>query len=150
MKALLVSVGSLCPIYDVLCKRLTILPLVIYSFSVPPRIFYDNEEITFRGNRQQDVIVSFRARLSRYTNVTWWKNGVPLLSETAADIETVETTPPNSTTMLRFNPTRRVDTGEYRLSVEDRFYLIPLNQRHDEVVINIRVVGEYYTLVTNW
>ena len=80
-----------------------------------------------------------------YTNVTWWKNERPLLSETAANIRTDkpdETTPPNSTTTLRFNPTRRVDSGEYRLSVENRFYLIPRDLRYEDVVINVQVIGE--------
>ena len=120
--------------------------VAIYSilFSVPPRIFHEDEHIEFYGNELQDILVTFQSRFLYYTNVTWWKNEAPLLSATAADIETVETVAPNSTTRLRFNPTRRSDSGEYRLMVENRFYIIPLHLKRDEVVFNLQVIGEPY------
>lgn len=75
------------------------------------------------------------------TIVTWWKNGVPL-SRLDANIQQRETAPPNSTTTLILNPARRNDSGEYKVSVENWFSVIPRNLQVTELCLRVRVLGK--------
>lgn len=72
------------------------------------------------------------------TTVTWWKGLEPL----AADILQRETAPPNSTTTLILNPARRSDSGEYKLSVENRFNVIPRDLQVVWLCLRVRIFGK--------
>ena len=112
---------------------------------VPPRIFLEHEQLDFHGNERQVINVRFQSRFISDTRVTWWKNGVPLLPGSFADnIEVqniIEETSPNATTTLTFNPTRRNDSGEYRVSVENNFEVIPRQQQYAEDSLTVKVSG---------
>ena len=84
------------------------------------------------GNNQQEILVPFQSRFMDDTVVTWWKNGVPL-TRFVAQAETVE---PNSTTTLMLNPARRNDSGEYKVSVENRFNVIPRDLQYVETFMS--------------
>ena len=77
------------------------------------------------------------------TIVTWWKEGVPLTTNSGADIQTTGAFPPNSTTMLTLDPTRKSDSGEYRVSVDNRNGVIPRLLQYAEVSFTVRVMGKY-------
>lgn len=113
-----------------------------FDFVVPPRIFLEEEEVLFIGNSRQEILVPFQSRFMDDTVVTWWKNGVPLTTF-GADIRHAETAPPNSTTTLMLNPARRNDSGEYKVSVENRFNAIPRNLQHTELCLRVRIIGKW-------
>ena len=117
---------------------------VLLSFLplVPPRIFHEDEQLTFYGNSRREVVIPFQSRFMSDTNVTWYKDGAPLV-DSGANIQTIEASPPNSTTRLTFDPTRRSDSGEYTLSVENRFDVIPQLLQLAEISFAVRVIGEY-------
>ena len=77
------------------------------------------------------------------TTVTWWKEGVPLTTDSDTNIRTTEASLPNSTTKLTFDPTRRSDSGEYRVSVENRNDVIPRLLQFVQVSFTVRVIGKY-------
>ena len=111
---------------------------------VPPRIFSEEEELDFIGNSKHEIVVPFQSRFMDDTIVTWWKNGVPL-SRLDANIQQRETAPPNSTTTLILNPARRNDSGEYKVSVENRFSVIPRNLQVTELCLRVRVLGKSWS-----
>ena len=76
------------------------------------------------------------------TNVTWWIKGVPL-PVTDPNVQQRETAQPNSTTTLTLNPTRRNDSGEYKVSVENRFDVIPRELQYTELCLRVRVFGKF-------
>ena len=76
------------------------------------------------------------------TNVTWWKNGKPLLGADASHIQQTATDPPNSTTKLILNPPRRNDSGVYEVSVENRFNVIPRNLQVVRISLTVRIFGK--------
>ena len=111
--------------------------------TVPPRILRETEQLTFYGNTRQGIVVPFQSRFDSDTIVTWWKEGVPLTADSGANIQTFEASPPNSITMLTFDPTRRSDSGEYRVSIENRFHVIPRQLQYVEVSFTVRINGKY-------
>ena len=125
------------------CSTIKLLSAVIIGslFVVPPRIFREEEELRFIGNSKHEILVPFQSRFMDDTIVTWWKNGVPL-SRLDANIQQRETAPPNSTTTLILNPARRNDSGEYKVSVENRFSVIPRNLQATELCLRVRVLGK--------
>ena len=125
------------------CSTVKLLSTVIIGslFAVPPRIFGEEEELRFIGNSKHEILVPFQSRFMDNTIVTWWKNGVPL-SRLDANIQQRETAPPNSTTTLILNPARRNDSGEYKVSVENQFSVIPRNLQVTELCLRVRVLGE--------
>jgi hypothetical protein len=111
---------------------------------VPPRIFRDEEEIYFTGNTRKEILVPFQSRFMDNTIVTWEKNDVPL-SRVEPDFQ--ETVPPNSTTSLILNPAKRNDSGKYRISVENRFNVIPRDIQVATICLTVRVIGESNVLL---
>lgn len=113
--------------------------------AVPPRIFHESEYLKFSGNDRQEILVPFQSQSLHTddTTVTWWKDGVPL-TESDANIKMTRTlvSPPNSTANLTFIPTQRSHSGEYKVSVENRFRVIPRNLQYVDVCITVRVTGK--------
>lgn len=114
---------------------------------VPPRIFRDEEVIHFTGNTREEIIVPFQSRFMDDTNVTWWKNGKPLLGADANHIQQTVTAPPNSTTKLILNPARRNDSGVYEVSVENRFDVIPRRLQVVRLSLTVTVFGKSNVLL---
>ena len=114
-------------------------------YVVPPKIFVENEEYTFSGNARQFISVRFETRspLESDMRVTWYKNEVPLLSgPIAANIQTTAAPPPHFITRLTFDPTRRSDSAQYQVSVENDFHIIPLQDQVARAYITVRVMGK--------
>ena len=90
----------------------------------------------------QEILVPFQSRLIYNTTVTWWKDGVPLTASDEHDIQQIETAPPNSITMLILNVTRRNDSGEYKVFVENQFNVIPGALQYTELCLRVRIIGK--------
>ena len=100
----------------------------------------------FHGNNRQEILIPFQSRFMDNTTVTWWKDGTPLTTSDEHNIQQTETAPPNSTTTLILNPTRRNDMGEYKVSVENQFNVIPRALQYTELCLRIRIIGELQNL----
>ena len=77
------------------------------------------------------------------TIVTWWKDGIPLLTSDPI-IRQEDISSFNHTTTLVFNPTRRNDSGNYRVSVENRFDAIPRHLQVAELHLGVRIIGKMW------
>jgi hypothetical protein len=120
--------------------------MIVHVHVVPPRIFRDDEEVHFTGNTRIEILVPFQSRFMDNTIVTWEKNELPL-SRNEHDIQQTATTPPNSTTALILNLARRNDSGKYRVSVENRFHVIPRHLQIATICLTVRVIGESNVLL---